>query len=220
MIERLLQSLISLSIVISALVGVGYASATVLFSDDFSGGSASRWVADQGNWSVINGSYHQQYSDIYAEGLDPALGGRMVSRIAGSNYGDFDATVEAEVVSSSMRERELGITFRAQDLQNYYHLRWYTGHTEGDDHLELQKYTNGTAVVLQLIGVKYIPIDTRLVFKLSARGSQIEAKVLARGGGASSSNQLSVTDTTYTSGLFGLATYHVQGCFDNVVITS
>ncbi|MEK6978357.1 MAG: hypothetical protein AABX40_08205 [Candidatus Hydrothermarchaeota archaeon] len=218
MITRLF---VLLAVAASAFIGLGYAApGTVLFSDDFSGGSASRWVADQGNWSVINGSYHQQYSDIYAEGLDPALGGRMVSRIAGSNYGDFDATAEAEVVSSAMRERELAMIFRAQDLQNFYHFRWYTGNLDGDDHMELWKYVNGTPILITLIRMDPAPLGTKLVFKLSARGSKFTIKILKNGKGAYSSRQLSVTDSTYASGFFGLATYHTEGRFDNVVITS
>ena len=51
---------------------------------------------------------------------------------------------------------------------------------------------------------------------LQAKGSQFEAQVLARGSGASSSKRLSVTDSTYARGFFGLDTYHTTGCFDNV----
>ncbi|MBI4344645.1 MAG: hypothetical protein HY555_03555, partial [Euryarchaeota archaeon] len=51
-------------------------------------------------------------------------------------------------------------------------------------------------------------------------GSQFEAQVLAKGGGASSTKRLSATDTTYASGLFGLDSYHTAGCFDDVRISS
>ena len=237
-----LRLLVLLAVAASSLVGAGYAAQpSAAFYDDFNDRAADGWVLGQGDWfvtggtiyntlskfreifqrsrSVAGGAYCQGNSDIYGWGLNPDLGGRMASYIKGSNYGDFDATVDAVVLSSPTREREMAIIFRAQDFQNFYHLRWYTGHTEGDDHLDLWKYVNGTAILLGYIQVDAMPVGTKAVFKLSAKGNQLRAHVLAKGSGASSTKWLTATDTTYASGLFGFDTYHTAGCFDNVRIS-
>lgn len=188
---------------------------TVLFSDDFNDGNADGWVVDQGTWSVINNTYCQTDTN-------PGLGfdGRMYSHVDGSNFSDFNAEVEAVVHSAPGRERDVSVPFRATDLQNYYHFRWYSGSSLGDDHLELYKVVNGTPILLNLTYTTLLPVGSTLTIKLSVRGDQLWARVWQKGGGASSSKQVSATDSTYTSGFFGLDNYKVSVCYDNIVVTS
>lgn len=230
MMRRMTELLALLAVISYGLMGTGYAAqpGTISFSDDFDDGVADGWAIAHGDWYVANGlSYLERLtkvlkgdrraSGVYRQG-DSRLGTK-ISNIAGARYGDFDATVEAEVLSSQTREREMGMVFRYQDPRNFYHLRWYSGYTEGDDHLEFWKYVNGQAILLEQIPVDYMGSGTKLVFKLSARGNQFTAQVLAKGKLVSSTKRLSVMDSTYASGFLGLTTYADEGVFDNVRVT-
>lgn len=86
--------------------------------------------------------------------------------------------------------------------------------------MEFYKVVNGTAILLNQTETTLLPVGSTLTIKLSARGDQLWARVWQKGGGASSSKQVSATDSTYTSGFFGLDNYLAHVCYDNIVITS
>ncbi len=144
----------------------------------------------------------------------------MFSHIEMANYSDFEATVEAQVVSSPTRVRELSVIFRATtDLQNFYFIRLWSGSTPGDDHFQLIKYIEGEPALLQTVTTDYLTGGTWFVFKLSAKGDQVRAKVWKKGTPEPYQWDLTVTDPDHVSGLFALATYSTKGRFDNVRIT-
>lgn len=212
------RSLLVLLVVLSSAffwAEVAAPPGTTLFSDDFNDGNADGWVVDQGSWSVINNTYCQTDTNP-GQNFD----GRMYSHVNGSNFSDFDAEVEAVLVSAPNRQRDISVPFRATDLQNYYHFRWYSGSSGGDDHLEFYKVVNGTAILLNQTSTTLLPVGSTLTIKLSARGDQLWARVWQKGGGASSSKQVSATDSTHTSGFFGLDNYLAYVCYDNIVLTS
>jgi tetratricopeptide (TPR) repeat protein len=187
-----------------------------LFFDDFNDENADGWVVDQGTWSVVNGTYEQ--SDTRTGGIPP-LGGRMFSHIDGSDYSDFEVTVELQVVSSPTRSRELALVFRdAADLQDFYHLRLWSGTTPGDDHFQLWKYVNGTPIFLTEIDTGYWTTATVFVFKVSAIGNRIKAKHWEKGTPEPAGWDLTIADSSHSNGSFALATWNTHGRFDNVWI--
>ena len=60
------------ALVVLSFVWVGQAGATVLFSDDFTGGPSAAWGNQRGNWATVGGQYYAQapnnspptYSDV------------------------------------------------------------------------------------------------------------------------------------------------------------
>lgn len=236
MMKTIAKVLILLAVATATLAGNGYAAqpGAGVFYDDFNDGSNEGWAVGPGAWSVVDGSYHQGDAspgnkvstvvgpDYNAPGAKVRRGLRLIglSQLWGFEYGDFDAATEAEILSSTTREREIGVVFRYKNEGNYYHFRWYSGYTEGDDHFELWKYVNGEGFLLSQVKADYTPTGTKLVFKVSMKGGSIDAQVLAKGKGTSSSKHLEATDSTHAGGLFGLATYATEGSFDNVQVTS
>ncbi len=175
------------------------ASASTLFSDDFSDGNANGWTADSSkydDWSVVSdGGNYVLYSSSTKEG-----------RIGAGNSSWTNYSVQAKVkVENFNGSNRAYVNGRYQDGNTYYAASLTAGNK-----LELRKKVNGSSSTLASKSYS-LSTGTWYTVKLEMSGSSLKMYV-------NGNLELQATDSSIASGGIGLVAYKTVTKYDDIVV--
>ncbi len=174
----------------------GSASAATLFSDDFTDGDAAGWTTSGGAWSVSGGAYRQtgQSSDARA-------------RVGSTGWTDYTVRVRVTPAAFSGSNRFVAVLARAQSATSYYYVALRSNNT-----VELKWLVNGAATTLATASLT-VSTGRSYAVALTVAGSSLSGTV-------DGVALVSATDTRFTAGQAGVATYYAASAFDDVLVES
>jgi pectate lyase len=185
---------------VAGMVGIaGYASAASAFSDNFEDGDSAGWSASGGSWSVgVDGSQVLRQTGTSSDAR---------ARAGQSTWTDYTVTARVKPTAFNGANRFVAVLARAQSATSYYYLALRSNNT-----VELKKLVNGASTTLATAPVTVAP-GTWYTVSLQAAGSSLKGSVA--GGPV-----LTATDTQFTAGQIGVATYYASANFDDVAVDS
>jgi hypothetical protein len=169
-----------------------------LFRDDFNDDPAQPWTTHNGTWSeVADGSQVFAQTSLTGDG-------RVTSGVPAD-----DQAIQVRAKANTFAaggERWFGVMARFRDERNFYYVT-----VRNTNQLSLRKLVNGTIFVLDTAP---LPVSTGRWYslRLEAVGSSLRAYVDGR-------LLAEASDTSHTTGTYGLATYGTSAHFDDVVAT-
>lgn len=170
-----------------------------LFSDDFEAGNTSKWSLLSGSWSVVTDGTRVLRQSATTDN----------ARAATSSAAWTDQKVSARVkpLTWNGSDRFAAVLARLQDANNYYYA---TLRSSGK--LELKKLVGGTSTTLATKAFT-VATNTWYTVRLDVVGSALALFV-------NGTQQLTATDTRFTSGKAGVATFFATASFDDVTVTA
>ena len=195
-----------LSVVLVAIASLTFylvasAAPVTLFSEDFESGS-DRWTVQAGTWSVIADSssvYSQTNAGVTARAIitETALPGVL---------GWADYSLQARVNPASGQYAMLMARYR--DARNYYFMTLRSD----NGRVELKRYLNGSSGSSLGTANGLITANTWYTAALEVKGTTIRALL-------NGTPVLTVTDSTFITGTFGLGSASGTAEFDDVLVT-
>ncbi|BCB87513.1 pectate lyase family protein [Phytohabitans suffuscus] len=177
--------------------GAGGAQAATLFSDNFEDGDSSGWTTSGGTWAVAaDGSRVLRQSGTSSDAR---------ARAGQASWTDYTVSAKVKPTAFSGGNRFAAVLARAQSATSYYYVALRSNNT-----VELKKLVNGTATTLASTSLA-VSAGTTYTVSLQVAGSTLRSTV---NGGAA----LSATDTAFTSGDVGVATFYTAADFDDVSV--
>jgi hypothetical protein len=177
---------------------------TETYHEYFEDGAANSWTAKTGTWSVFTDT--GRGANFYQSPLT----GTGLTIFDNSATGDYEGEAMAEQVAAASGKSAYayGLVARYVDNSNYYKFVY----NANEDKFKIVKVQNGAETVLAAITRTQLLADTNastldlshLLMYLRVEGSTIEGSVNQLG------PILTVTDTTFPSGKFGLYTLNEQ----------
>ncbi|WP_027344306.1 cellulose-binding protein [Hamadaea tsunoensis] len=174
------------------------ASAATLFSDDFNDGDAAGWTTSGGTWSVVTdgtGAYQQGGTSSDAR-----------ARAGSTSWTNYTVTAKVKPTAVNGSNRFVALLARVQSSTSYYYLALRSNNT-----VELKKLVSGSSTTLATASVTFTT-NSSYTLSLTVSGSTISGNV--NGGTA-----LTATDTQFSAGQVGVATFNASARFDDVVVT-
>lgn len=170
------------------------ASASTLFSDDFTDGNTSGWTTSGGSWTADGGVLRQSGTSSDAR-----------ARAGDAGWTDYTLSVTVKPTAFNGANRFVAVLARAQSTTSYYYLA-----ARGNSTLELKRLDNGAATTLASVPLS---VGTGRSYRLSLRvsGSELTGAVDGR-------TAVTATDTRYRAGQVGVATYYASADFDDVTV--
>jgi len=167
------------------------------FSDNFENGSADNFTSVSGSWAVAaDGTNVYKQSGAVGEALS----------VAGNNWWtDYTIQVDLKLYNAGSGGAA-GILARYTDSNNYYMFRLHSGLGQ----VQLYKKAGGTFTLLQTAPMT-VNLNTWYTLMLVLNGSSITGYV-------NGLQQVSVTDSSLTSGRIGVRTFDQSAGFDNIVV--
>ena len=179
----------------ASLTGAAYAA--TLFSDDFADGNANGWTVSGGSWSVVtDGTPVYQQSGTSSDAR---------ARAGSTTWTNYTVTARVKPTAVNGTNRFVAVLARAQSATSYYYLALRSNNT-----VELKKLVNGSSTTLATAGTTF-SLNTWYTLSLEVTGSTLRGSV---NGGA----PLTATDTQYTSGQIGVATFNASARFDDIAV--
>ncbi|GAA4676546.1 pectate lyase family protein [Phytohabitans rumicis] len=196
--STLAAALVAATLLAVTAVGfAGGAQAATLFSDDFEDGNSTGWTTSGGTWAVAaDGSQVLRQSGTSSDAR---------ARAGSASWTDYTVTARVKPTAFSGTNRFAAVLARAQSATSYYYVALRSNNT-----VELKRLVNGTATTLASASLT-VAAGTTYTVSLQVSGSTLRSTV--NGGTA-----LTATDTTYTAGGVGVATYYAAANFDDVVV--
>jgi hypothetical protein len=180
------------------LVG-GTASAATLFTDDFSDGNSSGWTTSGGTWSVVTDG-----TPVLSQ---TATSSDARARTGSSSWTDYTVTARVKLTAVNGTNRFAAVLARTQSDTSYYYVALRTNNT-----VELKKLVGGTATTLASASIT-VTLGTWYTVSLQIAGTSLRSTV--NGG-----TVLQATDSQYSTGGIGVATFNAAGNFDDVAVTT
>ncbi|OAS14895.1 sugar-binding protein [Paenibacillus oryzisoli] len=170
---------------------------TIAFSDDFQDGAAEGWTPANGTWSVVTSGGSKVYKQ------SSWLGTNAFSTVDTSSYTNYSVETNIKVTQNDI-DLAAGITARYTDPNNFYYFRIKAGK------LQIGKSVNGTVTILI---AKNYTITTNEVYNFTALLNNSTLDFYVNG-----FKELTVTDTSLTTGKVGLYAFKTSVEFDNVKV--
>lgn len=170
---------------------------TLAFSDDFQDGAADGWTSVNGIWSVVSSGG----SKVYKQTSWPMV--NAFSTVDASSYTNYSVETNIKLTQNDS-DLAAGITARYQDPGNFYYFRVKAGK------LQIGKSVNGTVTILT---AKNYIMTTNVVYSFAAVLNNSTLDFYVNG-----FKELSVTDTSLTSGKIGLYAFKTSVEFDDVKV--
>ncbi|ACS99843.1 family 16 glycoside hydrolase [Paenibacillus sp. JDR-2] len=168
-----------------------------LFEDDFEDGNADGWQTTSGIWAVATSGSNKTYKQSKPDNSGEALAGSTL-------WTDYTLVADVKLLSGSGAI----LKFRYQSSLQHYFL--YMSQTS----IQILKQTaSGQQSIGYYGGSGLLSASQFTTMKVQVTGSTI---TVYRNGNA----LLSATDSSYSSGKIGLATWDTTAEFDHVAVTS
>jgi len=172
---------------------------TTLFSDDFESGTAANWTALSGTWAVVTDG-----SKVFRQSNN------VDNARASTNAGPWtDQIITARVKPTAFNgtDRFVAVLGRLQNATTYYYATM-----RSSNKIEIKKLVNGSSTTLASKAFT-VSLNTWRTVKLEIVGTSLRLSI-------DGTLQLSATDTSFTSGKVGLATFNATAEFDDVLVTN
>ncbi|BCB82124.1 hypothetical protein GCM10022251_45690 [Phytohabitans flavus] len=195
---RLLAVATSAATLVATVVAFsGNAQAATLFSDNFEDGNSAGWTTSGGTWAVAaDGSQVLRQSGTSSDAR---------ARAGSASWTDYTVTAKVKPTAFSGSNRFAAVLARAQSATSYYYVALRSNNT-----VELKRLVNGAATTLASTSLA-VSAGTTYTVSLQVAGSTLRSTV---NGGAA----LTATDTAFTAGGVGVATFYTAASFDDVSV--
>lgn len=170
---------------------------TLAFSDDFQDGTADGWTPLNGTWSVVTSGGSKVYKQSSWTQVN------AFSTVDTSTYTNYSVETNIKLIQNDI-DLAAGITARYQDPNNFYYFRIKAGK------LQIGKSVNGTVTILTQ---KNYTMTANAVYSFTAVLNNSTLEFYVNG-----FKELSVTDTSHTSGKIGLYAFKTGVEFDDVKV--
>ena len=188
------------TIAIGLAVGLaGSAQAATLLSDDFEDGNSSGWTTNGGSWSVAtDGSRVFRQSGTSSDAR--ALTGS-------TSWTDYSVQARVKVTAFNGTDRFAAVLARVQGSTSYYYLT-----LRSSNRIELKRLVSGSSTVLDSAPLS-VTTGTYYTLKLEVAGTTLRGSV-------NGVLLTEATDTRWTAGRIGVATFNASANFDDVLVAS
>jgi pectate lyase len=178
---------------------VATAQTQALFTDNFEDGDAKGWTKSGGTWTVVSDG-----SQVYKQSSTSSDARARAGSTAWTNY-----AVQARVKALSFNgtDRFVALLARAQSTTSYYYLTM-----RSSNQLELKKLVSGSSTTLASKTFT-VTAGRWYTLRIEAVGNSLSAYV-------DGALQLTATDSQFSSGNIGGATFYTSAEFDDFVVTA
>src|SRR5215471_20841551 len=181
------------------LLGFGISAQTQLFSDDFEDGNDNGWTKSSGTWSVVtDGSLAYRQSGTSADSN---------ARNGSASWTNISIQARVKPIAFNGADRYVGVTTRVVNSNHYYFLALQNG-----NRLLLGKRAGSTPITLATKAFTF-STGTFFTLRLDANGSTLTGFV-------NGTQQLTASDSDFTAGIIGGATFFASASFDDFLVTS
>ena len=185
--------------ILIGLIGFGISAQTQLFSDNFQDGNANGWTRSSGSWAVVtDGTLAYRQSSVSADSN---------ARTGSSSWTNYSVQARVKPISFNGADRYVGVMARVVNSNHYYFLALQNG-----NRLLLGKRDGSSPITLATKSFTFSP-GTFYTLRLDAQGASLSGYV-------NGTLQLTASDSEFTSGIIGGATYFASASFDDFVVTS
>jgi pectate lyase len=176
---------------------VNSAFAATLFSDNFEDGNSAGWSTSGGTWSVAtDGSRVLRQSGTSSDAR---------ARAGSSSWTNYTVTARVKPTAFNGSSRFVAVLARAQSNTSYYYLALRSTNV-----VELKKLVGGSSTTLASASIP-VTLNTFYTLSLSVSGTQLSGSV---DGGT----PLTATDSQFSAGGIGVATFFASASFDDVSV--
>src|SRR5215831_2552886 len=181
------------------LLGFGISAQTQLFSDDFQDGNDSGWAKSGGTWAVVtDGSLAYRQSGTSADSN---------ARNGSPSWTNISVQARVKPISFNGADRYVGVMTRVVNSNHYYFFALQNG-----NRLLLGKRAGSTPIILATKSFTF-STGTFSTLRLDANGSSLTGFV-------NGTQQLTASDSEFTAGIIGGATFFASASFDDFLVTS
>src|SRR5262245_39719877 len=191
--------LITVGALFAILIGYGISAQTQLFSDDFQDGNDNGWTKSSGTWAVVtDGSLAYRQSGTSADSN---------SRTGSSSWTNISVQARVKPIAFNGADRYVGVMTRVVNSNHYYFFALQNG-----NRLLLGKRAGSSPITLATKSFTFSP-GTFFTLRLDANGSTLTGFV-------NGTQQLTASDSEFTAGIIGGATFFASASFDDFLVTS
>jgi pectate lyase len=175
------------------------ANAATLFADDFSDGNATGWSTNGGSWSVTTDG-----SRVYRQGGTSSDARALAGT---SSWTDYSVQARIKPTAFNGSNRFVALLARVQSSTSYYYLALRSNNT-----VELKRLDGGSSTTLDTASLP-VTAGTWYTVRLDVAGSTLRGYV-------NGTLLTEATDTRYTAGRIGVATFYAAANVDDVQVTT
>jgi fibronectin type 3 domain-containing protein len=191
--------LITAGALFAILIGYGISAQTQLFSDNFQDGNADGWSRSSGTWAVVtDGTLAYRQSGTSADSN---------SRTGSPSWTNISVQARVKPIAFNGADRYVGVMTRVVNSNHYYFLALQNG-----NRLLLGKRAGSSPITLATKSFTFSP-GTFFTLRLDANGSTLTGFV-------NGTQQLTASDSEFTAGIIGGATFFASASFDDFLVTS
>jgi pectate lyase len=187
------------AVVLALLAPAPSARAETLFSDDFADGALDGWTTSGGTWSVA--------ADGTPVARQSGTSGDARALAGTATWTDYSVQARVKALSFNGSDRFVALLARAQSATSYYYLSLRSGNT-----VQLKKLVNGTGTTLSSTAFT-VSTNTWYTLRIEVSGTTLRGFVNGALVGTA-------TDSQFSSGRTGLATFNATASFDDVSVES
>jgi fibronectin type 3 domain-containing protein len=181
------------------LIGFGISAQTQLFSDDFQDGNADGWARSSGTWSIVtDGSLAYRQSGTSADSN---------SRAGSPSWTNISVQARVKPTAFNGADQYVGVMTRVVNSNHYYFFALQNG-----NRLLLGKRAGSSPITLATKAFTF-STGTFQTLRLDANGSTLSGYV-------NGALQLTASDSEFTAGIIGGATFFASATFDDFLVTS
>jgi pectate lyase len=173
------------------------AMANTLFSDDFEDGNSDGWTKSGGTWSVVTDG-----SRVFRQA---GTSSDARARAGSSSWTNYSVQTRVKPLAFNGSNRFFAVLARAQSNTSYYYLALRSNNT-----VELKKLVSGSSTTLATAAVS-VSANTWYTLRLEVNGTSLKGFV-------NSQQAVSATDSQFSSGNVGVATFYASASFDDVTV--
>jgi pectate lyase len=170
-----------------------------LFTDDFEDGNANGWTKSGGSWAVVSdGSLVYRQSGTSADSN---------ARAGSPSWTNISTQARVKPIAFNGADRYVGVMTRVVNSNHYYFLALQNG-----NRLLLGKRAGSSPITLATRSFTF-STGTFYTLRIDANGSSLSGYV-------NGTLLLTASDSAFTSGIIGGATYFASAEFDDFMVTS
>jgi pectate lyase len=192
-------SLAFVGTIMALILSFGTSAQQTLFTDDFEDGAANGWSKSGGSWAVVSdGSLVYRQSGTSSDAK---------ARAGSTSMTNYSVQARVKPLGFNGSNRHAALIARAQSSTNYYYLALTNG-----NQLALRKLAGGSSTTLASKALT-VTTGTWYTLRIDVVGAQLWGYV-------NGALELTATDSQFSSGNIGGATFFASAEFDDFAVTS
>ncbi|GAB3439308.1 hypothetical protein GCM10027436_21340 [Actinophytocola sediminis] len=187
------------AVVLALVAPAPSAQAETLFTDTFEDGDLAGWTTSGGSWSVA--------TDGTPSARQSGNSGDARALAGSSSWTDYAVQARVKALSFNGSDRFVALLARAQSATSYYYLSVRSGNT-----VQLKKLVDGRGSTLASAALT-VSTNSWYTLRIEVSGSTLRGYV-------DGNLVATATDSQFSSGQTGLATFNATASFDDVSVES